>query len=193
MNTKNHTNRIRKMRREGRQTMTKEVGRPSRTRAARSGDRPAERATDRPATPRANARRSTNLKTVHIAEMIAQGGRAGSVEAADGGFSVKLSKDGKPGSMTPEHLFAGAYGACYLGALENAIEKSHLKVKGATLVARAHLEEDSKGAYQLEVDLRASLPGLNDSDAEHVMNLAHQTCPYSKATRGNIKVNLSFD
>ena len=133
------------------------------------------------------------MKTIHIAEMIAQGGREGSVEAPDGGFSVELSKNEQPGSVTPEHLFAGAYAACYLGALENAIEKAHLKVEGATLVARAHLEEDDKGGYQLNVDLRATLPGLSDADAEHVMNLAHQTCPYSKATRGNINVKLSFD
>jgi len=133
------------------------------------------------------------MKTIHIAEMIAQGGRDGTVEAPDGGFSVKLSSDEQPGSVTPEHLFAGAYAACFLGALHNAIEKAHLKVEGATLVARAHLEEDSRGGYQLNVDLRATLPGLNDTDAQHVLNLAHQTCPYSKATRGNIKVNLSFD
>jgi lipoyl-dependent peroxiredoxin len=133
------------------------------------------------------------MKTIHIAEMIAQGGRDGTVEAPDGGFSVKLSSHEEPGSITPEHLFAGAYGACYLGALHNALEKSHLKSEGVTLVARAHLEEDSGGGYQLNVDLRASMPGISESDAEHVMNLAHQTCPYSKATRGNIKVNLSFD
>ncbi|HUR56955.1 MAG TPA: Ohr family peroxiredoxin [Opitutaceae bacterium] len=133
------------------------------------------------------------MKTIHIAEMIAQGGREGSVEAPEGGFSVKLSKEEQPDSVTPEHLFAGAYAACYLGALENALEKAHLKVEGATLVARAHLDEDDKGGYQLSVDLRASLPGLSETDAAHVMNLAHQTCPYSKATRGNINVNLSFD
>lgn len=133
------------------------------------------------------------MKTIHIAEMIAQGGREGSVEAPDDGFSVKFSKADQPGGITPEHLFAGAYGACFLGALESAIEKAHLKVEGATVVARAHLDEDDRGGYQLNVDLRAALPGLSESHAEHVMNLAHQSCPYSKATRGNINVNLSFD
>lgn len=133
------------------------------------------------------------MKTIHVAEMIAQGGRDGRVEAPEGGFAVDLSTDEQPGSVTPEHLFAGAYAACYLGALKHALEKSHLKSEGVTLVARAHLDEDDRGGYRLNVDLRASLPGLNESDARHVMNLAHQTCPYSKATRGNINVNLSFD
>ena len=133
------------------------------------------------------------MKTIHIAEMIAQGGRDGTVEAPDGNFSVQLSTDEGSGSVTPEHLFAGAYAACFLGSLKNHMEKAHLKAEGVTLVARAHLEEDDRGDYQLNIDLRATMPGIKDSDAEHIMNLAHQTCPYSKATRGNIKVNLSFD
>lgn len=133
------------------------------------------------------------MKTIHIAEMIAQGGRDGRVEAADGGFKAELSSDEHHGSVTPEHLFAGAYAACFLGSLKNHAEKAHLKTEGVTVVGRAHLEEDNRGGYQLHIDLRATLPGVSDSDAEHLMNLAHQTCPYSKATRGNIVVNLSFD
>ena len=125
--------------------------------------------------------------------MIADGGRDGRVEAADGMFSVNLSSDEQLGAITPEHLFAGAYAACFLGSLKNHAEKAHLKLEGPTVVGRAHLEEDDRQEYQLHVDLRATLPGLSASDAEHLMNLAHQTCPYSKATRGNIIVNLSFD
>lgn len=133
------------------------------------------------------------MKTVHIAEMTAEGGRDGRVEAPEGGFAVDLSSEDKSGAVTPEHLFAGAYAACFLGALKNHAEQAHVKIDGLTLVARAHLEEDAQGEYQLQVDLRATMPGVRKSDAEHIMNLAHQTCPYSKATRGNITVNLSFD
>ena len=133
------------------------------------------------------------MKTIRIAEMIAQGGRDGKVEAPDGGFSVTLSADEQPGSVTPEHLFAGAYAACFLGALKNAAETAHLPTDGLTLVARAHLEEDNRGGYGLNLELRASAPGIDAADAKHIMNLAHQTCPYSKATRGNMKVTLAFD
>jgi len=133
------------------------------------------------------------MKTIHIAEIIAQGGRDGSVEAPDGSFSVHLSSDEREGSVTPEHLFAGAYAACFLGSLKNHAEKASFKTEGMTVVGRAHLDEDNRGGYQLNVDLRAALPGVSNSDAEHLMNLAHQTCPYSKATRGNMNVNLSFD
>lgn len=134
------------------------------------------------------------MKTIHIAEMIAEGGRDGRVEAPDGAFAVDLSSDEKNGSVTPEHLFAGAYAACFLGSLKNHAEKAHMKkIEGLTVVGRAHLEENSQGGYGLNVELRATMPGVSDSDAEHLMHLAHQTCPYSKATRGNIKVSLSFD
>lgn len=133
------------------------------------------------------------MKTIHIAEMIAQGGRDGTVEAPDAGFSVQLSTDEKPGSITPEHLFAGAYAACYLGALKNAAETAHLPTQGLTLTARAHLDADSRGGNRLNVELRASMPGVRESDGRHVMNIAHQTCLYSKATRGNINVTLEFD
>ena len=133
------------------------------------------------------------MKTVHIAEMIAEGGRDGRVEAAEGDFNVDLSSEEQPNSVTPEHLFAGAYAACFLGALKNHAEKANIKSEGVTVVGRAHLEEDDRGDYKLHMDLRATLPGVKGTDAEHLMNLAHQSCPYSKATRGNIVVNLSFD
>ena len=133
------------------------------------------------------------MKTIHVAEMVAEGGRDGKVESADGGFSVQLSSNNQLDSVTPEHLFAGAYGACFLGALKNAAETGHLPTEGMTVVAKAHLEEDSRGSYHVMVELRAAMPGISAADAKHVLNLAHQTCPYSKATRGKINVTLAFD
>ncbi len=133
------------------------------------------------------------MKTVHIAEMIAEGGRDGIVEGAEGGFRVELSSGEKRGDITPEHLFAGAYAACFLGALKSQAQTAHHPTDGITLVARVHLDDDGRGEFNLNVDLRAAFPGVNRSDAKHLMNLAHQSCPYSKATRGNINVNLSFD
>ena len=133
------------------------------------------------------------MKTIHVAEMVAQGGRDGKLEAPDGAFSVQLSSDNQPDSVTPEHLFAGAYSGCFLGALKNAAETAHLPTEGMTVVAKAHLEEDDRGGYHLSVELRAAMPGIDAKDAQHILNLAHQTCPYSKATRGKINVSLAFD
>ncbi|MCR6655321.1 MAG: Ohr family peroxiredoxin [Opitutus sp.] len=133
------------------------------------------------------------MKTLHVAEMIADGGRDGTVETADHGLSVQLSTTEQPGTVTPEHLFAGAYAACFLGALKNAAAQSHRTIEGLTVVGRAHLEEQDDGAYRLAVELRAAIPGIRRAEAQHLMNLAHQTCPYSRATRGNIEVRLTLD
>src|SRR5688572_1803562 len=100
------------------------------------------------------------MKTIHIAEMVAEGGRGGKVESSEGEFSVQFSSDQQPGAVTPEHLFAGAYGACFLGALKNAAETAHLPTEGMTVVAKAHLEEDNRGGYNLMVELRAAMPGI---------------------------------
>jgi osmotically inducible protein OsmC len=135
----------------------------------------------------------THMKTIHTSEMIAEGGRDGTVESDSGSLSLRLSSGDDARAVTPEHLFGAAYAACFLESLKNALKKSHLHVEGVTVVARVHLDEDAEGNYRLNVDLRASLPGVSDSDAEHIMNLAHQSCPYSRATRGNINVNLTFD
>jgi osmotically inducible protein OsmC len=133
------------------------------------------------------------MKTIHIAEMIADGGRDGTVEAPAGDFRVELSTEDRADSVTPEHLFAGAYAACFLGALTNAAEAAHLELEGVTVTCRAHLEEDERGDYQLNAELRAAIPGVAPNAARHLLNLAHESCPYSKATRGNIKVSLGFD
>lgn len=114
-------------------------------------------------------------------------------EAPDGHFRVQLSTDEQAGSITPEHLFAGAYAACFLEAVKNAASSSRLDLEGVTVTCRTHLEEDEQGGYKLDVDLRAAVPGLAQSAARHLLNLAHQSCPYSKAVRGNIKVALGFD
>ena len=133
------------------------------------------------------------MKTIHVAEVMAEGGRDGRVESPDGALTMSLSSDEQSGSATPEHLFAGAWAACFLGSLKNHAKKAHRQIDGLTVTGRAHLEQDDKGGYQLNVELRAAMPGVSRDDAQHLMNLAHQTCPYSKATRGNIVVNLSLD
>lgn len=132
------------------------------------------------------------MKTIHVAEMIAVGGRDGTIDNPEGRFRVQLSADEQPGSITPEHLFAAAYAACFLGAVMHAAETAHLEIEGAAVSGRASLEEDEGGGHVLDVDLRVSLPGIMEKVGRHLLNLAHQSCPYSKATRGNIRVSLGL-
>ena len=79
------------------------------------------------------------------------------------GNSVKLSFEALADSVTPEHLFAGAFGACFLGALKNAAKTAHLPTEGMTVVAKAYLEGDNRGTYRLAMELRAAMPGFNRS------------------------------
>lgn len=124
--------------------------------------------------------------------MMADGGRDGSVSAPDGDFRVAFNGNGT-GNITPEHLFAGAYAACFQSAVASAAERSHQQIPGLSIIANVALEEDAQGGYGLSVELRAAMPGVARRDAEHLLHLAHQTCPYSKALRGRATVRLTLD
>lgn len=133
------------------------------------------------------------MKTIHIAEIIAEGGRDGTVESPSGSFSVELSTAETETSVTPEHLFVGAFSACFLGALKNAAETAHHSTERFAVTGICELEEEDDGGYRLRVKLRASMPGIEEKAAGRLLDQAHQTCPYSKATRGNITVDLETD
>lgn len=133
-------------------------------------------------------------KTIQVAEIVSQGGRSGKVETSDASFAVQFIAPSENGEgLTPEHLFASAYAACFHSAVLAAAERSHLKIVGSQVVGRVALAENDRGEYELRVELRAALPGLARHQAEHLLHQAHSTCPYSKAVRGNIEVILGTD
>lgn len=133
------------------------------------------------------------MKTIQVGSMISEYGRGGKVEAADGELMIDFSRNGERRSVTPEHLFAGAYAACFHSALKAAAERAHQSITGSVVTANVRLNEDEKGGYRLGVELAASVPGVSASDAEHLLHQAHASCPYSKATRGNVDVQLKLD
>lgn len=137
------------------------------------------------------------MKTLFTAEALSQGGRSGTVQSPDHLLEVALGNPLERGiesrGPSPELLFAGAYAACYHGALSNAAAKSGTSVKDHAVRALVSLIEDAQGGYRLEVELRAQLPGLDSIQAKNLMEAAHQTCPYSKALRGDTRVTLSVD
>ena len=124
--------------------------------------------------------------------MKSDGGRHGMVEAPTGSLRVSFRPEDDSGA-TPEHLFAGAYAACFYSAVESAAERAHKEIPGLSVVAHVSLEEDAQGGWSLAVELRAAMPGVSRTDGEHLLNLAHQSCPYSKALRGKARVSLVFD
>jgi Ohr subfamily peroxiredoxin len=130
-------------------------------------------------------------------EAISKGGRSGTLESPDELLSVTLGNPLEKGEEkrgpNPELLFAGAYAACYHGALANAAKKLGTPLGDSTVRALVSLIEDDHGGYRLSVDLHAKLPGIEPPQAQRVMDEAHKTCPYSKALRGDTSVKLVVD
>jgi len=137
------------------------------------------------------------MKTLFTAEAISKGGRSGTIQTPDGLLNVTLGNPLEEGAErrgpSPELLFAGAYSACYHGALGNAAKKHGTPVKDSTVRALVSLIEDDQGGYRLGVELHAQLPGIDRVQAQRIMGEAHKTCPYSKALRGDTSVKLVVD
>ena len=137
------------------------------------------------------------MKTLFIAEAISKGGRSGTIQTPDRLLNVTLGNPLEKGiekrGPSPELLFAGAYSACYHGALSNAAKKLGTPVKDSTVRALVSLIEDDQGGYRLGVELHAQLPGIDRGQAQRIMDEAHKTCPYSKALRGDTSVKLVGD
>ena len=92
----------------------------------------------------------------------------------------------------PEQLFAAGYAACFIGALKAAGAQEKVKVPDDTsITSNVGIGPRSEGGFGLEVALRISLPGMDKQQAEDLVQKAHQICPYSNATRGNIDVRLT--
>ncbi|MEI6192959.1 MAG: Ohr family peroxiredoxin [Verrucomicrobiota bacterium] len=137
------------------------------------------------------------MKTLFTAEAISKGGRSGTIKSPDGLLDVTLGNPLVQGAEkkgpNPELLFAGAYSACYHGALGNAAKKLGAAAGDSTVRALVSLIEDDQGGYRLAVELHAQLPGTDSALAQRIMAEAHQTCPYSKALRGDTSVKLVVD
>lgn len=104
-----------------------------------------------------------------------------------------MEKGAEQRGPNPELLFAGAYAACYHGALKNAAKKLGTPVADSTVRALVSLIEDDQGGYRLAAELHAKLPGIEPVQAQLIMEAAHKTCPYSKALRGDTVVTLVVD
>ncbi|WP_208280925.1 organic hydroperoxide resistance protein [Massilia oculi] len=121
------------------------------------------------------------------------GGRDGAARSADGRLDIQLSSPGSTGAGTnPEQLFAAGWSACFIGAIKLAAGKRDVKLP-AGLAVDAEVDLcNADGAYFLQARLNVHLPGVDQDTARALVDSAHQTCPYSKATRGNIDVQINL-
>lgn len=126
----------------------------------------------------------------------AGGGREGHVKSATGriDFDTRKPKEmgGDGNGTNPEELFSAAYAACFLGALRAVAAKANVDLDDATeITAQMGIGNDPAGGFGLAGTVIGYLPGLQQQAADELMGQAHQACPYSKATRGNIDVAVS--
>lgn len=132
-------------------------------------------------------------KVLYTAKTHTSGGRDGSSRSSDGRLDVTLSSPGAPGTGTnPEQLFAAGWSACFIGAMGLAAGKLKVKLPADTAVDAEVDLANTEGAYSLRARLNVSLPGIERDVAQSIVEAAHQTCPYSKATRGNIDVAINL-
>jgi Ohr subfamily peroxiredoxin len=134
-------------------------------------------------------------KVLYTAHATATGGRTGVASSSDGALKVDLSTPkelgGAGGAGTnPEQLFAAGYSACFIGALKFVASQTKRKIPDdASITAHVGIGQ-IPGGFGLDIDLHISLPGLEQADAQALVDAAHQVCPYSNATRGNVDVRL---
>jgi Ohr subfamily peroxiredoxin len=132
-------------------------------------------------------------KVLYTAKTHTTGGRDGASHSSDGRLDIKLSSPGSAGSGTnPEQLFAAGWSACFIGAMGLAASKMKVSLPADRSVD-AEVDLGMTGSeYLLRARLNVSLPGLERDVAQAIVDAAHETCPYSKATRGNIDVVINL-
>ena len=138
------------------------------------------------------------MKPLYTAHATAHGGRDGHVRSSDGvlDLEVKTPKElGGPGgaATNPEQLFAAGYAACFESALRLVARTQKRPLTDASISASVTLNATEERRYVISVELHGKLEGLSADEARALMDAAHQVCPYSNATRGNIDVKLFVD
>jgi Ohr subfamily peroxiredoxin len=133
-------------------------------------------------------------KVAYTTAATSKGGRDGHVKSADGVIDLDLARpgnfSGEP-KANPETLFAAGYSACFQGALGLVAKKHGVDASDSTVTAEVSFGPSEDGGFGLAVELQANIPGVDPATTRELIEAAHQVCPYSKATRGNINVTLT--
>jgi Ohr subfamily peroxiredoxin len=138
---------------------------------------------------------TTLNKVLYTAQASTTGGRDGHATSSDGvlDVDVRVPKEmgGQGGATNPEQLFAAGFAACFQSALSVVSRRQKVDSSGSTVTARVSIGPVDGGAYGLSVAIEVAIPGVDADTAKQLVEAAHQVCPYSNATRGNIEVALS--
>jgi Ohr subfamily peroxiredoxin len=135
---------------------------------------------------------TTLNKALYTAEASTTGGRDGHARSSDGVLDLDVrvpeAMGGHGGGTNPEQLFAAGYAACFQSALGVVSRRQKVDTSGSTVTAKVSIGTIDGGAFGLAVELDVAIPGVDAGTAQQLADAAHQVCPYSNATRGNIEV-----
>jgi Ohr subfamily peroxiredoxin len=136
------------------------------------------------------------MEPLYTAEALSTGGgRNGHVTTTTGhvdlDMAVPKEMGGSGQGANPEELFAAGYAACFHSALQSVARTQKVKIVDTSVGSRVHLVPNGEGGFILAVDLEVVIPDLDHDEAQALADAAHQMCPYSNATRGNIVVNVT--
>lgn len=134
-------------------------------------------------------------RILYRATAAATGGRSGRARSSDGALDVHLSQPRELGGeggfgTNPEQLFAAGYSACFLGALRHVAVRHRIALPASTSISTTIGIGPTASGFALEADLRVTIPGMARTQAQELVEAAHEVCPYSHATRNNIDVRL---
>ncbi|BBU20570.1 organic hydroperoxide resistance protein [Mycobacterium xenopi] len=138
-----------------------------------------------------------SIEAIYTAESTATGGgRDGHVKSSDGRIDLETRPPkpmgGSGEGTNPEQLFSAGYAACFLGALRLVAGRSNVKLPDNTdVTVKIGIGRTPEGGFGLSGNIVGNLPGLDQKAADDLMQQAHQVCPYSNATRGNVDVDVS--
>jgi len=134
-------------------------------------------------------------KVVYQAHATSTGGRDGSTRSSDGLLDVKLTvpteMGGAGGGVNPEQLFAAGYSACFIGAMKFVAAQQKLAMPADTSIDATVGIGQIPAGFGIEVQMAVKVPGMDQAAAQALVDKAHQVCPYSNATRGNIEVTIT--
>jgi osmotically inducible protein OsmC len=136
------------------------------------------------------------MKTLYTTKATATGGRNGQVKSENGIVDLEVRHPKALGGANddfanPEMLFAAGYSACFDSALNLVIKKENIQTGLTTVTANVSIGQNGAGGFSLEAELHATIPGVTIEVAQSLIEKAHQVCPYSNATRGNMPVKLT--
>lgn len=135
-------------------------------------------------------------KVIYRAHATSTGGRDGNTRSSDGLLDVMLAlpkeMGGAGGGVNPEQLFAAGYSACFIGAMKFVASQQQVRLPADTSIDATVGIGPIAAGFGIEVQLVVKLPGMDPAQAQTIVDQAHQVCPYSNATRGNIAVTITL-